>query len=138
MVGKGRIEGGGAAGIGADGFDADAQDIAIMRQKLRAFFHETWSVRAIVTEIDVAGGVGAIRPTGAQEQPGAARNAAVRGLPLLDAVDSEKEIGIRIDIPGDVDDAGWADELRGVDGINTVFGQVLTLDPVDGRVHVVA
>src|SRR5258708_2751388 len=117
MIRKGRIEGGGAAGIGADGFDADAQDVAIARQKLRAFLDKTRSVRAIVAQVDVARGVGAIGPSGAQEQPGAARNAPVRGLPLLDAADGKKEIGIRIDIRSDVDDAGWADELRGVDGV---------------------
>jgi len=50
-------------------------------------------------------GVGAIRPSGAQKQPGAALNMAVRQLPLLDSVDRKKENGIHIHIPRDVDNA---------------------------------
>src|SRR5258708_18511963 len=134
MGGKGRVGRGGAAGIGADGFDADAQDVAVAREEVRTFLDESWSMRASVAQVDVARGISAIRPSGAHEQPAAARNAAVRGLPLLDTVDGKKEIGISIDILSHVNDAGWANELRGVDGIHTVFRQVLTADPVDGSV----
>jgi hypothetical protein len=53
----------------------------------------------------------------------------VRGFPLLDAVDGKKEIGIRIDIPSDVDDPGWAEELRGLTVCAQTLARISILTP---------
>ena len=81
-------------------------------------------------------GVGALAPVGAQQHPGARRNAAVLTLPRQDALGCQQEVGVRRRLARHVDHAGRADEAAGGNRVAGVVGQILAGDPVHRRVEV--
>src|SRR3954447_26899986 len=65
-------------------------------------------------------------PSGAHEQPAARRELAVLGLPGLDVLDLEEEVGVLRDAIGNVDDRCGGDQPRGRYG-----GDILPAPPAD-------
>src|SRR5437879_3627620 len=122
VIGEGRVKLGGLARVGTHRFDAYSQNVALTGQKLRALFGPARSMRAVVLEIDILRGVGALRPSSAKEHPGAGRDLSVHGFPLANVGSGQEKIRIGRHFLRDIDDAGGADEF-------------FRRDAIDGRVR---
>ena len=83
VVRERRIEGPRLAGVGADGLDADAQHVAIVREQPRRARVKAGTVRAVRADVEERGRIGAAAPSGPQQHPRAGGNAAVLRFPLL-------------------------------------------------------
>ena len=70
----------GLAGVGADGFGAEAVQVALLDQETHDLGARTRRMLAILTHVDVVTAA-AFGPVGAQQHPAARRNAAVPALP---------------------------------------------------------
>ena len=136
VVRERRIEGAGLAGVGADGLDADAEDVAIDGEEPRRARVKAGTVRAVGAHVEERRGIGAPAPAGAQQHPRAGRNAAVLRFPLLDAGRRQQEVRILGDLALDVDHARRSGEARHRDGVARVVRQVLARNPVNRRVEV--
>src|SRR5205085_9501323 len=90
----------------------------------------------IVARIDKGRGVAPAAPSCPQQAPCGARDSTVAGLPLLDPLARQQEIGIERNFAGHVDHARWSDEARRQDGVARVVWNVFSGDPMDRGVEV--
>ena len=97
--------------VGADGFGAEAEHIALVHQKAHAVWIGTGRVLAGVVEILIGDGVDALRPVGAHQHPRPGGNAAMALLPGGEMVDGEQEIGVGARLRAAIDHAGRRDEM---------------------------
>src|ERR1051326_729137 len=122
--------------VGADRLGAEAKEVALLDQELHRVGVRSRSVLAGLVVVLVGGGVGALGPVGAHQNPGFRRDASVLPFPTLDPVHSEKEVGILLRFVTAIQNRRRADEALGRDAVGGVLRQVLARDPVDRRVEV--
>ena len=75
--------------IGPNRFHADAENVALRREQLRGGLIEPRPMRSIVANVEESR-TGAAAPSRFQQDPRAARDAAMRGLPSLEAATSSR------------------------------------------------
>src|SRR5581483_1369335 len=119
------------ARIGADGLDADAEDVTLLGQKRHALWMKPRRVRAVRTGVQEFLGALAMRPVRADEYPGVRGDAAMLSLPLLHDLAGQQEVGIRLRLRGDIDHTGGTDETVHRNIVRCVVRIILAGHPMD-------
>src|SRR5579871_6353494 len=110
MTGKHRLERMRLSRIGADGLHTDPEDIALPGEEWHTAGIEAGRMRAVGAGIEELAARSMLRPIGADQHPGAARDAPMARLPLLHDGLRQEEIRVCRRPTRHIDDACRTDE----------------------------
>src|SRR5262249_40251744 len=121
--------------IGTDRLGAKSMHIALFDKPLYDRGLGPRRVSAIVAQSGIIR-IRLLRPVRAQQGPTSRLDLAVARLPLLDKGNRQREIRVGSELLRAIDHGSGRDEMRDVDRIDGVVGQILARNPVDRRVEV--
>src|SRR5262245_52847822 len=121
--------------IGTDRLGTESMHIALFHKPLYDGGLRPRRVSAVVAQSGIIR-IGLLRPVRAQQDPTSRLDLAVARLPLLDKGNRQREIRVGGALLRTIDHRSRGDEMRDVDRIDGVVGQILARNPVDRRVEV--
>ena len=136
VAGIGRVQVEALAGVRADAFGAEADDIPFADQEPDHLRIGARGVLAGFVEVLHGHRVLTLGPVRAHQHPAAGGDFAVRRLPLAHPLQGQQKVRIRLSVGGAVDDAGRGDHVLDGNAVRGVVRQVAPRDPMDGRIEV--